>query len=143
MHFLWLLSWKKDHKQILTIKINVLVMVRTISTITLCIVFMVVAIVPTYAYDKAKVNHYIHEAEYDTKQAELFDRDAAYYARQAQKHMKDAVYYSKRDNDSKAKICMHWAKDASDKAALWTIKAKKARDKAQLRMKLAEDEMKR
>lgn len=52
-------------------------MVRTISTITLCIVFMVVAIVPTYAYDKAKVNHYIHEAVYDTKQAELFDRDAA------------------------------------------------------------------
>lgn len=84
-------------------------MVRTISTITLCIVFMVVVIVPTYAYDKAKVNHHIHEAEYDTKQAELFDRDAAYYARQAQKHMKDAVYYSKRDNDSKAKICMHWA----------------------------------
>lgn len=38
---------------------------------------------------------------------------------------------------------MHWAKDASDNAALWTIKAKKTRDKAQLRMKLAEDEMKR
>ena len=146
MHYLWLLSWKQVHKQIVTTRIKVSVMVRkvrTISVITLCIVFMLVEVVPIYAYDKAKVDCYIREAEYYTKQAESFDRDAAYYTRQAQRQMKDAEYYSKRGNDSKVKTCMRWAKVASDRAALRIRRAKEARDKARLRMKWAEDEMKR
>ena len=144
MHFLGLLSWKQVHKQIVTTRIKLSVMVRkvrSISAITLCLVFMVV--VPTYAYDKAKVDCYIREAEYYTKQAESFDRDAVYYTRQAQKQMKDAEYYSKRGNDSKVKTCMRWAKEASDRATFRTRRAKEARYKARLRIKWAEDEMKR
>ena len=109
--------------------------------LTALIAALIVSI-SVYGYDKAKVDSYIREAEYYTKQAESFEREAVYYMKQAQRHMKGAEYYSKEGKDSKAKTYMRWAKEASDKASI-RMKAKESRQKAQLRMKWAKDEMRK
>lgn len=98
--------------------------------------------VPSYGYDKAKVDRYIREAEYYTRQAESFERDAAYYVKQGLKYMRNAEFYSKKGYDSKAKTYMKWAKDASYKVTYKKRKAEDARNKAQLRLKWANNEMK-
>ena len=57
---------------------------RVIRYLTVVIAALIVSI-SVYGYDRAKVDSYIREAEYYTKQAESFEREAAYYTRQAQK----------------------------------------------------------
>lgn len=99
--------------------------------------------IPALAYDEAKVNRYIKEAEYYSKQAENHEREEAYYSRKAQKYFRDAEYYSKHKNDSRARTYMRWGKEAKDKATLHKKRANEARWKAQQRMKWAEDEMKK
>lgn len=111
--------------------------------VILSLLTIVAVTIPIYGYDEAKVNRYIREAEYYTRQAEGYERDAAHYTRQAQKYIKDAEHFSKNGNDSKAKNYMRWAKEASDKASLRKMKARDSRHKAQLRMKWANEEMKR
>ena len=51
---------------------------RVIRYLTVVIAALIVSI-SVYGYDKAKVDSYIREAEYYTKQAESFEREAAYY----------------------------------------------------------------
>ena len=87
----------------------------------------------SYGYDKTRVDRYIREAEYYTRQAEKFERDAEYYMKQVHKYMKDAEYYSKKGNASKTKTYMKWA---TDKATYRQSKVENVRNNAQLRIEV-------